>query len=250
MDRSAIMHETHNFVSSTYKEDRLLIEDFLERTAAEFGFGYGIQEIKGIATRLKTHGDVFANSLLSDPEYSLYCGLKIDKRRSEWLAGRIAAKKAYFQHSDTSFANLESSQVSVLYQPSRAPYLVNYPDLNVSISHSHDYSVAVIASSNIGIDIEKIEPRPPSLARRFFSKAEYDHLEDVCFSSSDIDVQITRFWSRKEAVSKHLQLGGSLDFRLLDTSQDVLNVDHKSNLPVRLISGRCDGYWISLAVSV
>ena len=111
MDRSAIMHETHNFVSSIYKDDRLLIEDFLERNAAEFGFGYGIQEIKGIAARLKTHGDLFANSLLSDPEYSLYRGLRNEKRRSEWLAGRIAAKKAYCQHSDTSFANRGSSQV-------------------------------------------------------------------------------------------------------------------------------------------
>jgi phosphopantetheinyl transferase len=52
---------------------------------------------------------------------------------------------------------------SVLNDGAGAPFIAEHPELTLSLSHSHDYAVAVIAHDAIGIDIEKIEPRPLAL---------------------------------------------------------------------------------------
>jgi phosphopantetheinyl transferase len=234
--------------------------NFLELYAGEFGYTYGMRKIMDRPSLQPSQGkaeDYFreAPSYLSDAETTEYLNIRSEKRRNEWLAGRLAAKDAFYQFHGCAYASAEDyyriekyQQISVLSYPSRAPYFSEYPHLNLSISHSQDYCIAVISTSTIGIDLEWIEPRPTSLVRRFFCQAEWDLLEEFCQSSVDLDTQITRLWTRKEAAAKFLQLGGSLDFRLLDTSEDIIALDHVFDQAIRLISGRWNGYWISLAV--
>jgi len=132
------------------------------------------------------------------------------------------------------------------------PILINplVKDLDFSISHSGDYViVALNQGGKIGVDIEWDELRPSSFARRFFSQAELCSHENNHLSAQGMNMNLTRLWSRKEAVAKFLSLGSSLDFRLLDTSDDILTIDHLvTDLSIRLISNKCDGYWISLAL--
>jgi len=122
------------------------------------------------------------------------------------------------------------------------PYIVNHPELQVSISHSHEYAVAVIAPFKIGIDIEKIEPRPDSLAHYFCSQEERAELEKEPMQKDEL---MTFFWSRKEAVSKFLHLGGKLNFKQISTVNDEIEISQER---IRLISGECEGYWVSIAI--
>ncbi len=56
------------------------------------------------------------------------------------------------------------------------PYLLRYPGLHFNLSHSGGWVVCAVASSPVGIDVEEIRPVDFDIARRFFSRSEYDEL--------------------------------------------------------------------------
>lgn len=78
----------------------------------------------------------------------------------------------------------------------------------------------------IGCDIERMKPYKPSVARRFFTKAEYESLEAV----KDPQVQaelFCRYWTKKESVMKLTGLGMSLPMELYDVQNEQVEVDLK-----------------------
>ena len=218
------------------------MQKFLETNAQKFGFFFGIQSIADVASLFNKKGDDFASSVLNDDEFQIFKRFKIKKRKVEWLSGRVAAKQAFACYTASLHNTNEISKTSILNNQERAPYIVNYPELHISISHSHEYAVAVIAPFKIGIDIEKIEPRPDALAQFFCSQEERAMLEKESMRRYE---WMTFFWSRKEAVSKFLQLGGKLNFKKISTVNDEVEVSQEK---IRLVSGECDGYRISIAI--
>ena len=218
------------------------MQKFLETNAQKFGFFYAIHRIADVSSELNKKGDDYASSILNDDEYEIFKKFKIKKRKMEWLSGRIAAKQAFTSYTASVLSTNEISKISILNNQARVPYIVNYPELHLSISHSYEYAVAVIATFNIGIDIEKIEPRPDALAHYFCSQEEQDALEKGPMCKEEL---MTFFWSRKEAVSKFLQLGGKLNFKQINTVNDEVEVSQEK---IQLVSGDYDGYWVSIAV--
>jgi phosphopantetheinyl transferase len=136
-------------------------------------------------------------------------------------------------------------RISVLNNQDRVPYVLDHPEVHLSITHSHGYAIAVVAPFDIGIDLEKIERRPLSLTHYFFSEEEQQLASEGEPDSSDRDELITRIWSRKEAVSKFLKRGGSLDFKHLNVVSDEVETSREM---IRLLSAEKDGYCISLAM--
>jgi phosphopantetheinyl transferase (holo-ACP synthase) len=218
------------------------MQKFLKKISKKFCFFFGIQNIVNINLQLNEKGNAYASSVLTDTEYSIFEKLKIKKRKAEWLSGRIASKRAFAKHIEFLNNSNIVSTISILNNQNRSPYIVNHPELHLSLSHSHEYAVAVIAPFNIGIDIEKIEPRPDSLAGYFCSQEERAVLETDPMQKDEL---MTFFWSRKEAVSKFLQLGGKLNFNQISTVNDKVEISKES---IRLISEECDGYWISVGL--
>jgi phosphopantetheinyl transferase (holo-ACP synthase) len=104
--------------------------------------------------------------------------------------------------------------------------------------------VAVIAPFKIGIDVEKVESRPDALAHYFCSHEELVALENEPRRKDEL---LTFFWSRKEAISKFLQLGGKMNFKQISTVKDEMEISQQK---IRLMSGMCDGYWVSIAVEL
>jgi len=116
-------------------------------------------------------------------------------------------------------------------------------DFNFNISHSGKWVVAAISKNNIGIDIEKIEPiNFTSLAKRFFSKCEYNQL-----ISLPIDKQMDFFyslWIFKESYLKFLGVGLHLStssfsvqidgekVKINDSYLNQINFDKKYKLAV------------------
>lgn len=220
------------------------MQKFLETNAQKFGFFYAIQNIADVTLDLNEKGDDYASSRLNDDEYEIFKKFKIKKRKAEWLSGRVAAKQAFSSYTAYLHNTNEISKISILNNQERVPYIVNYPELHLSISHSYEYAVAIIAPFKIGIDIEKIEPRPDALANYFCSQEERALLKTEPMRKNTL---MTFFWSRKEAVSKFLQLGGRLNFKQISTVNDEIEISQER---IRLISAECNGYWVSIAVGL
>lgn len=226
------------------------MQAFLAQQSARFGFAFGVQEIAEVETRLDAGADPVAIAQLTEAEAALAAGLRIRKRQVEWLAGRMAAKAAFRMRNSNQVNQVDLrppflEPISVLRRSSGAPYLAEHPALHVSISHSHAYAVAVVAGFAIGLDIEKSEPRPEALLVRFFCPEERQLIEQTGRQLGQRDTLITQLWSRKEAVAKYLGLGGRLDFQQINTASDQVKTPSGA---LRLVSGVCDGYCMSLAL--
>ena len=61
------------------------------------------------------------------------------------------------------------------------------------------------------------------------------------------DELVTTWWTRKEAVAKYTQLGGKMNFRQMNTNDDVLYAGDPAE-EIHLISDVSNGYAVSIAV--
>ena len=85
--------------------------------------------------------DNLAKRILSNEEYKIY-----EKRtkKAEFLAGRFAAKEAFFKARKTGI-DQSLKNVEVLYDDNNAPYILYKENkYDVSISHDGDYAIAIV----------------------------------------------------------------------------------------------------------
>ncbi|MFM6278571.1 MAG: 4'-phosphopantetheinyl transferase family protein, partial [Dolichospermum sp.] len=100
---------------------------------------------------------------------------------------------------------IDPKQVEFEYQPRGKPFLAAKfasHRLFFNLSHSQDTALCGVSYQDIGVDIECIRAMSDleSLAKRFFSPEEYEHLRLV---SSEEQKQIFfRYWTCKEAYLK------------------------------------------------
>lgn len=124
--------------------------------------------------------------------------------------------------------------------PRGKPYLSPNPlDLQFNISHSEGMAVYAMTSHvEIGIDIEKIEPRfNEEVAKRFFSSKEYAEL--MALPELERIPAFYRLWAGKESVIK--ALGEGLFVPLSDFSLDV----SKSNQTIEFThQGSTSSYYV------
>ena len=115
-------------------------------------------------------------------------------RKSDFLKGRYAIKSVF---QDIHFNQMTHIHVAVTGLGK--PYVSSNPELFCSISHSNGYVAAAISKqAAIGVDIERIKSRHPSLLQNI-SDAE----EIGCLSSAyGPDIITTVLWSIKEAAAK------------------------------------------------
>lgn len=137
---------------------------------------------------------------LTSYELSQYQSFKVEKRAAEWLAGRYATKKLA-----TDFFTYPMKRMQVRNAKNGMPVLQveGGNQLTISISHSGAYAAAAIALADtlIGIDVEKVEERPESWAKEYFTEKEL---------IVDTPAFLTELWAKKEAVLKLLQIGLSV----------------------------------------
>ncbi len=164
-----------------------------------------------------------AETLLGDPpslreylsglEASTLGRLATPKRRREWLAGRLAAKRALIQYLSERGIAASPGDMEIRNSPERRPYAAFPSSWNtrapaLSISHARDYAgCAVLSEGAVGLDIERIEPRDPSWP---WVMADPSELDDSLLASP---ARLTALWTIKEAVLKALGLGLSVDLR-------------------------------------
>lgn len=85
-------------------------------------------------SRFKNNLDKLTNRILTSLEKEEY---KLADSKLNYIAGRWAAKEAIFKLTNSS------EKFSILNHVNGSPYVVNYPNLCISISHEHEYCIAV-----------------------------------------------------------------------------------------------------------
>jgi 4'-phosphopantetheinyl transferase len=147
--------------------------------------------------------DTARASILSRAEESVYQRLRSDKRRRDWLAGRVAAKRAlclFFQQTkgfEPAFPILEIGTDS-----RGAPLCAAPGSPHFSISHCAAGGLCAAAwdGRRVGADWEPVAPRSSELKNLFCRPGELS-------SEQDHPSGQTRLWAIKEAALKLLGVG-------------------------------------------
>jgi phosphopantetheinyl transferase len=106
-------------------------------------------------------------------------------------------------------------------------------DVRISLAHKDNLGVAHAAiGHDVGVDIERIEPRDESFAATAFTAAE----RALIAAGDDRDEWLTRLWAAKEAAGKRLGTG-------LDGNPNKLPITDRSGdrTGARLL---CAGIWV------
>jgi 4'-phosphopantetheinyl transferase len=183
------------------------MERIKDKTAPKYA-GLPIETWTGTGVRLKfvLVDGLSAGEALSAKEAEVYALFRIEKRRAEWLAGRLAAKAVAGEGGEKPFSALEISS-DLLGRPSCGGALL-------SISHSGGWAVAAAkpGSAFLGVDLEKVEERHPAWYTDYFHPTELPKPDPS---------EGTRLWAIKEAVMKALGLGLMADPMDIRTAGEV-----------------------------
>lgn len=110
--------------------------------------GIDIVEFAEIKEKLS---EKFIYRILSNLELTKYHSITNEKRKLEYIAGRFAVKEAYTKVYKSFEIPLNFNEVSVLNDEFGAPYIESSykpnDDLEVSISHSRNYVVAIVCKN-------------------------------------------------------------------------------------------------------
>ncbi len=135
---------------------------------------------------------------LTPAEREVFDQLAVDKRRHEWFAGRIAAKRAVQRELGLPFPRLE-----IRLEESGRPLLFvdERPSaLHLSITHSGGIAAAIAASHPIGLDVERIEPRDHTFEALVLTDGDRSRLDGLTGPARD--ESLTLLWCEKEAYAK------------------------------------------------
>ncbi|MCB2179922.1 4'-phosphopantetheinyl transferase superfamily protein [bacterium] len=174
---------------------------------------------------IKQAGDSFSSlslsrlvNILSPTERARYHAMKVEKRRNEWLLGRITTK-GLLTTNPLPLNGTPFEDISIDNHPEGAPYISSHPNTGaISISHREEVAACAYTTSietTIGIDLEWIEPRQFSFVEDFFTPSEIKRIQSFS-PGQEQDTMVTLIWSAKEAILKAWQKGLRLDTRHIE----------------------------------
>lgn len=93
------------------------------------------------------------------------------------------------------------------------PFLKDYPDFHFNVSHTRDALVVAVSDDEVGVDIERIRNADLKIIKRFFSNPEREYI----YQHEDSNRAFYEIWTRKEAYSKFIGKGLSIDLNSFNT---------------------------------
>lgn len=152
---------------------------------------------------------------LSKEEILTYESILYEKRKLEYLYGRVAGKVALSELAPNLCKNEVTISNGILMQP----YIKSRVNNNVGISLSHDnqYAAAIAYPDDYicGIDVETIEENRKEVINRILTTKEKRNLE----KNTDRKTLLTFMsWTAKEALSKALKTGLTTDMKYYEIS--------------------------------
>jgi 4'-phosphopantetheinyl transferase len=169
--------------------------------------------------------------LLSPKESARLAGLRIAKRRRDWLLGRWTAKQllqstlgrefglslplsAYTIDNDAMGAPLAEFDPGSAGREAAEGGAAGFGGVSLSISHSGSQAFCALSlhyGARVGADIECIEERSLAFVHDYFTT---DEITDIATTPAGLQPALTTLiWSAKEATLKALRLGLRADTR-------------------------------------
>lgn len=227
-------------------QTHLLLEQFLNESSRKIGFDYAVVDMRRFF-RLLSHDRTELSSILSLSELERFEEFAMPKKKLQWLAGRYAVKAALLNDIRLRENFPDLNRIDVLSSENSVPYLLQFPALRISITHSFPYCIGVVFNGAVGVDLEKVVKLSGALIDQYFHPNEINNLTEY-EGTADYHGQAILYWTRKEAVSKLLKLGLKMDFKQIDTTSDSIFCKEYCGSRIFLKSARLYNYCISLAV--
>jgi malonyl CoA-acyl carrier protein transacylase len=157
----------------------------------------------------------FLEAYLTDNEIDASKRFRNEKRKLEYFSGIIVAKECYIRQSPDiiSYHDIEiqkDEKGKPFYYSNKVKQEI---PINLSISHSHEFAVAIMSKNQVGIDLEIIESRSPSFYKEVFTESERELI-------SENNKLGTIYWTAKEAFSKAIGEGFHVNFRDVELKYD------------------------------
>ena len=178
------------------------------------------------------------------------------KRRYEWICGRYAAKlalkKLFLKNSDSDYYPMCNININSSSNNKNVGQPLCNMNSYISISHSHDWAVAVASNNMVGIDIEKIRKFSQPVKNMVFTTRELYLSSNVKINKNE-DITLTFCWCLKEAFMKTYGLSVFNNFMDIElrsiNNQGKLKWDVSTKLQEQLLFRDLDtltGYVIEL----
>jgi 4'-phosphopantetheinyl transferase len=151
---------------------------------------------------------------LGPDEASYVATLALRRRREEWLAGRMALKyavRAQQEHSGRTPTACRDIRIEQVAQGLRAGKPVTDLPVEVGLTHSGDYAVAVCGTGAVGVDLERPRTVSPPLARILAEDGESAGADPAGQRLRVMPLLLR--WACKEAVLKYYGFGLRVDTR-------------------------------------
>lgn len=139
------------------------------------------------------------------------------KRRREFLLGRVAARQLLADQLD-----VEPGAVLLRVADDDAVEVAESA-LHLSIAHSGGRAVAAVAPFRVGVDLEELQPRDPSVVRFMLHPDDSIRYESWTLPP---DERLIACWTVKEAVLKALRTG----FRLSPKTLRLKEIDEEARV--------------------
>lgn len=188
--------------------------------------------------------------ILHPEERTYYDNLKFDKRKVSYLLGRISAKKAIGALS--SYEDL--SRIAI------TPGVFLFPvvkhsvtrNIQVSITHCDNIGISLVHPEEhpVGIDLERTDKSNTDAIKEQLTDHELSMSAAVPLRPS---VSFTMLWTMKEALSKILRTGLTMDLKVLEIHSllkegDLYTSQFKHLIQYKAISCISGAYVCSIVV--
>lgn len=184
----------------------------------------------------------YTPDFLNGAELAVFKSLKTEKRRRDWLMGRLAGKLliAELARGNTSHT-LSLNQITILPHNDGWPIVsmppqIHMPAIILSISHSRERAFcAAVDGENraIGADTEYNEPRSAGFADEYFTSLEMQFL--TAAPPEQRDWLVNAIWSGKEAALKAIRRGLVEDTRIVSCLPHPVMAGDADWLPMRIV---------------
>jgi 4'-phosphopantetheinyl transferase len=137
----------------------------------------------------------------------------IEKRRAEFVSGRLAAKAALAQHASLTTDGVKSLSIVVEQGfTSGRPAVVRTTDgaaigLHLSISHSEEIAAAAVHNERIGLDLTPVRAQDQSFRDEAFVPGELEDWAVALRCAADSPFVCAAAFAAKEAALKWLGIG-------------------------------------------